>query len=32
LPVTPLDAAVREALLALGFGARAAADAQPALR
>lgn len=32
LPVTPLDAAVREALLALGFGTRAAADAQPALR
>jgi len=30
--VTPLDVAVREALLALGFGTRAAADAQPALR
>jgi hypothetical protein len=32
LPSTPLDAAVREALLALGLGARHAAGATPALR
>lgn len=32
LPGTPIDAALREALLALGFGTQPAPDASPALR